>query len=76
MKFFNINSAGKDPIRRGIQACKDGVYFFFTMLSPSNIKQRIADLQQMTPAEIFIGFFKMIFYIFYYFGYSITVVIR
>ncbi|XP_063236802.1 ryanodine receptor isoform X2 [Bacillus rossius redtenbacheri] len=68
--------AAKDPIRRSIQAVKDGVYFFFTMLSPTNIKNKINEMQQMTILELFIGFFKMIFYSFYYSGFGVSVVIR
>lgn len=66
----------KDPIRRGIQAFKDGIYYGFSMFSPKNIKNKLFELQQMSIAEIVIGFFKMIFYSFYYTGYSIGIVIR
>ncbi|XP_044016394.1 ryanodine receptor isoform X3 [Aphidius gifuensis] len=66
----------KDPIRRGIQAFKDGIYYGFSMFSPKNIKNKLFELQQMSIAEIIIGFFKMIFYSFYYTGYSIGIVIR
>ncbi|XP_067007679.2 ryanodine receptor [Anabrus simplex] len=68
--------AAKDPIRRGIQAVKDGVYYSFAMLSPSNIKAKIVEMQQMTFPELIIGFFKMIFYAFYYSGFGVSVVIR
>nr|CAD7424343.1 unnamed protein product [Timema monikensis] len=68
--------AAKDPIRRSIQAFKDCIYFCFVMLSPSNIKNKINEIQQMTIPEIFIGFFKMIFYAFYYSGFGVSVVIR
>lgn len=66
----------KDPIRRGIQAFKDGIYFFFSMFSPTNIKNKIFEMQQMTITELFVGFFKMIFYSFYYSGFGVGVVIR
>ncbi|XP_043499298.1 ryanodine receptor isoform X4 [Polistes fuscatus] len=65
----------KDPIRRGIQAFKDGIYFFFSMFSPTNIKNKITEMQQMTIPELFIGFFKMIFYSFYYSGFGVGCVI-
>ncbi|XP_050357853.1 ryanodine receptor isoform X1 [Nymphalis io] len=68
--------AGKDPIRRGYQSVKDGISAAFSSLSPSNIKAKIADLQQMPPSELFIGFFKLFFYFFYYIGYGFVVVIR
>nr|XP_049707630.1 ryanodine receptor isoform X43 [Helicoverpa armigera] len=68
--------AGKDPFRRGLQSVKDGVATAFSSLSPSNIKQKIADMQQMPPAELAVGFFKMFFYLFYYLGYGVLVVVR
>ncbi|XP_050555818.1 ryanodine receptor isoform X31 [Spodoptera frugiperda] len=68
--------AGKDPFRRGLQSVKDGIYTAFSSLSPSNIKAKIADLQQMPPAELAVGFFKMFFLLFYYLGYGMLVVIR
>ncbi|XP_034937910.1 ryanodine receptor isoform X2 [Chelonus insularis] len=66
----------KDPIRRGIQAFKDGIYFFFSMFSPTNIKNKIVEMQQMSIPELFIGFFKMLFYAFYYSGFGVGIVIN
>ncbi|GBP39010.1 Ryanodine receptor [Eumeta japonica] len=68
--------AGKDPFRRGWQTVKEGISAGFSSLSPSNIKQKIADMQQMPPSELVVGFFKMFFYLFYYFGYGILVIVR
>jgi len=68
--------AAKDPIQRGIQATKDALYFCVTMLSPSHIKAKIIELQQMTIPEIIIAFFKMIFYAFYYSGFGVSVILR
>ncbi|XP_060521135.1 ryanodine receptor isoform X2 [Cylas formicarius] len=68
--------AGKDPIRRTYQAIKDGIYFALSALSPSNIKHRISEMQQMTFPEIIIAFFKLIFYAFYYSGFGVAVVIQ
>ncbi|ERL88665.1 hypothetical protein D910_06049 [Dendroctonus ponderosae] len=73
---------GKDPIRRSYQAFKDGIYYGFSALSPSNIKHRLNEMQQMTIPELFIalwllaGFFKLIFYTFYYSGFGMAVVIK
>ncbi|XP_072162212.1 ryanodine receptor isoform X2 [Bemisia tabaci] len=64
------------PIKRGLQAVKDTVFFLFAMLSPSNIKQKLGELQQMSVPEMVIGFFKLIFYLFYYSGFSVMVVFR
>lgn len=67
---------GKDPMRRGIQAFKDGIYFGLHMLSPSTIKQKIGEMQQMSPPEIVIGFFKMFFFAFYYSGFGVAMVVK
>ncbi|XP_075211293.1 ryanodine receptor [Lycorma delicatula] len=66
----------RDPVRRVTQAVKDGIYFFFAMLSPTNIKNKINEMQQMTVPELIIGFFKMFFYIFYYAGFSVSVILK
>lgn len=73
---YAFSRAAKDPIQRGIQATKDTLYFCMAMLSPSHIKAKINELQQMTIPEIFIAFFKMIFYSFYYSGFGVSIVIR
>ncbi|GLG95824.1 Ryanodine receptor [Gryllus bimaculatus] len=44
--------SGKDPFRRGLQAVKDGLSFSLAFLKPSNLKTRIAEMQQMTFPEI------------------------
>jgi ryanodine receptor 2 len=46
------------------------------MLSPSHIKAKINELQQMTVPELFVAFFKMIFYAFYYSGFGVSIIIR
>lgn len=66
----------RNPIRRGWQATKDGIYFMFSMLSPSNIKHKIIEMQQMSIIELIIGFVKLFFYMFYYSGYSVSVVLK
>ncbi|XP_054285011.1 ryanodine receptor isoform X1 [Macrosteles quadrilineatus] len=66
----------KDPIRRSLTAVKDGLYFLLGMFSPSNIKAKIGEMQQMTPVELLLGFFKIFFYMFYYAGYSVSVVLK
>lgn len=55
---------------------KDGIYYGLSSLSPSNIKHKIAEMQQMTIPELFVGFFKLIFYAFYYSGFGVAVVIK
>lgn len=65
----------RDPIRRSIQAVKDSISYVLSSLSPSNIKHKIAELQQMSIPELFVGFFKLIFYAFYYSGYGVSVIL-
>ncbi|XP_057661319.1 ryanodine receptor isoform X14 [Diorhabda carinulata] len=66
----------KNPIQRGYTAIKEGISYVLSSLSPSNIKHKISEMQQMTFAELFIGFFKMIFYALYYSGFGVAVVIK
>ncbi|XP_046400098.1 ryanodine receptor isoform X3 [Ischnura elegans] len=68
--------AARDPVRRGIQAVKDTAYFILSMLSPSNIKHKFQEMQKMSYLELIIGFFKLIFYAFYYSGFGVSVVIK
>nr|XP_036227360.1 ryanodine receptor isoform X21 [Bactrocera oleae] len=68
--------AARDPIRRTMQAIKDGLRFIVHILSPSNIKHQIGIMQTKSVAELIIGFFKMIFYIFFYTGYGNFCVVR
>uniref|UniRef100_A0A182IRU9 Uncharacterized protein n=1 Tax=Anopheles atroparvus TaxID=41427 RepID=A0A182IRU9_ANOAO len=68
--------AAQDPIKRTIQAIKDGLSYSMYMISPSNIKHQITVLQTKSFPEIIVGFFKMIFYAFYYSGFGVSVVIK
>ncbi|XP_067629186.1 ryanodine receptor isoform X11 [Eurosta solidaginis] len=68
--------AARDPIRRTIQAIKDGIKFALHMLSPSNIKHQIGVMQTKSAPELIIGLFKLIFYMFYYTGYGNFCVVR
>uniref|UniRef100_A0A182MMK6 Ryanodine receptor 3, brain n=1 Tax=Anopheles culicifacies TaxID=139723 RepID=A0A182MMK6_9DIPT len=68
--------AARDPIKRTIQAVKDGLSYSVYMISPSNIKHQITVLQSKSFPEIIVGFFKMIFYAFYYSGFGVSVVIK
>ncbi|XP_035793575.1 ryanodine receptor-like isoform X15 [Anopheles albimanus] len=68
--------AARDPIKRTIQAMKDGLSYSLYMISPSNIKHQVTVLQTKSFPEIIVGFFKMIFYAFYYSGFGVSVVIK
>lgn len=65
-----------EPIRRSVTAIKNGLKSLAFMISPTNIKQQIAIMQTKTVPELFIGFFKMIFYSFYYTGYGFYAIVR
>ncbi|XP_055857536.1 ryanodine receptor isoform X3 [Episyrphus balteatus] len=68
--------AARDPIRRSIQAVKDGIKFVIHMLSPANIKHQIGVMQTKSIPELIVGFFKIIFYMFYYTGYGNVCVVK
>lgn len=68
--------AARDPIRKTIQGVKDGFKHFAFLLSPANIKHQIGIMQTKSIPELIVGFFKMIFYSFYYSGYGFYVVLR
>lgn len=68
--------AAKDPIRKAVQFSKDCFKNFVFLSSPTNIKHQISVLQTKSIPEIIVGFFKLIFYIFYYFGYANYAVVR
>ncbi|XP_050093132.1 ryanodine receptor isoform X16 [Anopheles aquasalis] len=68
--------AARDPIKRTIQAMKDGLSYSLYLISPSNIKHQVTVLQTKSFPEIIVGFFKMIFYAFYYSGFGVSVVIK
>lgn len=68
--------AARDPIRRSVQAVKDGFKNLAFMLSITNIKHQIGVMQTKSVPELIVGFFKMIFYAFYYTGYGFFAIIR
>jgi len=51
-------------------------HVFLAMLSPANLKLKLAEIQQMSGPELVVGFFKMFFYIFYYSGFGVATVIK
>uniref|UniRef100_A0A2H8TPJ2 Ryanodine receptor 44F n=1 Tax=Melanaphis sacchari TaxID=742174 RepID=A0A2H8TPJ2_9HEMI len=70
------NKTAKDPIRRGIQTIKYGFQLLFFVLSPTNIKNKINEIQQMSIIELITSFFKLWFYLIFYTGYSGVYVLR
>lgn len=63
-------------MRRSVQGVKNAFKFAIHLFSPSNIKHQLGVMQTMSVPELLIGFFKVIFYAFYYLGYSISQVIK
>lgn len=74
--FHCVRRTAKDPIRRGIHALKYGFQLLFFVLSPTNIKNKINELQHMTTVELIKSFFKLWFYLMFYTGYSGFYVLR
>lgn len=74
--FYHLHRTAKDPIRRGIGAIKYGFQLLFFVLSPTNIKNKINEMQQMTTIELIKSFFKLWFYLMFYTGYSGFYVLR
>lgn len=68
--------AAKDPIRQSVQGVKNAFNFIVHLFTPSNIKHQLSVMQTMSIPELIVGFFKMIFYAFYYSGYGVTSIIR
>ncbi|KAK4873043.1 hypothetical protein RN001_015072 [Aquatica leii] len=67
---------GSDPIRQTYQAVREGIKYGFSSLSPSSLKHKFNEMQQMTVLELVMGFFKTILYAFYYSGYGVSIVLR
>lgn len=77
MKFIQkYRRAARDPIRRSIQGAKNAVKFVIHLFTPSNIKHQLGVMQSMSIPELIIGFFKAIFYSFYYSGYGVSLIIK
>ncbi|BES99791.1 ryanodine receptor [Nesidiocoris tenuis] len=74
--YISEDDEEKSPIKKALQSAKDGVKNGLLMLSPSNIKAKIGEMQQMTVLELVIGFFKLYFYMFYYCGYGASVILK
>lgn len=68
--------AARDPIRRSVQGAKNALKFTVHLFSPSNIKHQIGVMQTMSIPELIVGFFKTIFYSFYYSGYGVIATIK
>ena len=58
-----------DIMRQKLKGCKETIVHGLSMLSPANIRKQIRELKLKTYPELFVGFFKLIFKLFYYVGY-------
>lgn len=65
-----------DILRQKLKGFKDALVYGLSMLSPSNIRKQIRDMKHKTYPELIVGFFKMIFAIFYYTGYLGVYIIK
>lgn len=74
-RFFFFRAAN-DPIRRSIQGAKNAFKYTIHLFSPAHIKHQLGVMQTMSIPELVIGFFKSIFYAFYYSGYGVTAIIK
>lgn len=73
----NINCrAARDPMRRSVQGAKDAFKFVTLLFNPANLKHQLSVMSTKSVPELIIGFFKTIFYAFYYSGYGVMSVIR
>lgn len=66
----------RNPIKRAWHTTKESIATGLSLLSPKNIKNKISEMQQMSPVELVMTFFKMYFYIFYYSGYCVYAILR
>lgn len=83
LKFYFVllhthytHRAARDPIRRIVQGFKNTLAFTMHIFSPTNIKHQLSIMQTMSIPDLIIGFFKAIFYVFYYSGYGVFGVIK
>ena len=58
------------PLNETIKGIKENIRHGLSLVSPTNIKKTIRELKQKTYGELFVGFFKLFFSIFYYTGFS------
>ncbi|XP_055318049.1 ryanodine receptor isoform X5 [Sitodiplosis mosellana] len=68
--------AARDPIRRSVQGAKNAFKYTIHLFSPANIKHQLGVMKTMSIPELIIGFFKSIFYAFYYSGYGVMAIIK
>lgn len=63
-------------MRRSVQGVKNAFSYTIHLFSPANIKHQLSVMKTMSIPELIIGFFKSIFYAFYYSGYGVTAIIK
>lgn len=75
-EFSQYYRAASDPIRRIVQGAKNSFKYTLHFFSVANIKHQLGVMQTKSIPELIIGFFKSIFYAFYYSGYGVTAIIK
>ena len=74
--LMSIFRGPMDIMRQKLKGFKDTLLFGLSMLSPSNVKKQVHELKQKSYPELVVGFFKLIFSLFYYFGYFFFYLIK
>lgn len=64
-----LNRGAMDVMRQKLKGFKDALLFGLSMLSPSNIRKQVREMKTKSYPELFVGFFKLIFRLFYNIGY-------
>ncbi len=64
------------PLNEAVKGLKENIRYGFSLLSPTSIRKKLREMKQMTYGELFVGFFKIIFSVFYFSGFSIFWLIK
>jgi len=63
-------------LRQNLKMVKDGIVYGISQLSPANVRKRIREMKQKTYGELIGGFFRFLFSIVYYAGFSVAFVVK
>ena len=71
-----MNRGAMELLRQNFKMVKDGIVYGISQLSPANVRKRIREMKQKTYGELITGFFKFLFSIVYYAGFSVAFVVK
>ena len=60
-----------DLIKAKIGGVKDNILEGLSVFAPSNVKKKIKEMKQMTPAELAVGFCKLLFLLLYHSAFGV-----